>query len=129
MLGPIEDLIKQEKNSPMLPQLELVNRNALRLLKLVNSLLDFSKIEHGREQASFEPVDIASVTRDLTSIFRSTCERVGKHKFPPASPTQIKTISTPLETFFPTLETFGPKKISNKSKKFPPWPKIYNLMR
>ncbi|ELR18492.1 multisensor hybrid histidine kinase, partial [Acanthamoeba castellanii str. Neff] len=68
MLGPIE--IERE-------QLTLIHRNALRLYKLVNSLLDFSRIEAGRARAQFEAVDLASLTADLTSIFRSATERSG----------------------------------------------------
>ena len=56
-------------------QLTLIHRNALRLYKLVNSLLDFSRIEAGRARAQFEAVDLASLTADLTSIFRSATER------------------------------------------------------
>ena len=57
--------------------LELAQRNSLRLLKLVNSLLDFSRIEAGRLQASFESVDAATLTRDLASNFRSAMESAG----------------------------------------------------
>ena len=39
-----------------------MHRNALRLLKLVNTLLDFSRIEAGRVQAVFEPIDLAALT-------------------------------------------------------------------
>ena len=56
-------------------RLQLVHRNSLRLLKLVNSLLDFSRIEAGRAQASYEPIDLAALTRDLASTFRSAIER------------------------------------------------------
>ena len=80
MLGPIEDLILKERateEKSLLVQLELIHRNALRLLKLVNTLLDFSRIEAGRMEATFEPVDISQVTHDLASVFRSACERVG----------------------------------------------------
>jgi signal transduction histidine kinase len=53
----------------------LIHRNALRLYKLVNSLLDFSRIEAGRARAQFEAVDLAALTQDLASIFRSAIER------------------------------------------------------
>ena len=39
-------------------RLQLVERNAARLHKLVNSLLDFSRIEAGRVQASYEETDL-----------------------------------------------------------------------
>ncbi|MET0399039.1 MAG: ATP-binding protein [Longimicrobiaceae bacterium] len=54
---------------------ETVRRSSLRLQKLVNTLLEFSRIEAGRVQASFEPVDLAGYTRDLASLFRSAMER------------------------------------------------------
>ena len=58
-------------------QLEVVHRNGLRLLKLVNTLLDFSRIEAGRVQAVFEPTDLAALTAELASVFRSAIERAG----------------------------------------------------
>ena len=58
-------------------RLDVAHRNGLRLLKLVNTLLDFSRIEAGRIQASYEPTDLAALTADLASIFRSAIERAG----------------------------------------------------
>ncbi|HEY8550643.1 MAG TPA: ATP-binding protein [Vicinamibacterales bacterium] len=58
-------------------ELESVHRNALRLLKLVNTLLDFSRIEAGRVQAVFEPTDLSTLTADLASAFRSATQRAG----------------------------------------------------
>ena len=55
----------------------MAHRNSLRLLKLVNMLLDFSRIEAGRAQAVFEPTDLATLTADLASSFRSACEKAG----------------------------------------------------
>jgi PAS domain S-box-containing protein len=80
MLGPIEDVLNDAASS--LPQahrgpLEMVHHNALRLLKLVNALLDFSRIEAGRLQASFAPTDLATLTGELASNFRSACDRAG----------------------------------------------------
>ncbi len=54
------------------------HRNAAaQLLRLVNALLDFSRLEAGRAQASFEPVDLPALTADLASNFRSLCEKAG----------------------------------------------------
>jgi PAS domain S-box-containing protein len=57
--------------------LDLLNRNAQRLLKLVNALLDFSRIEAGRTFASFAPTDLPAFTAELTSVFRSATDRAG----------------------------------------------------
>ena len=78
MAGPIQELLEEDT----LPEgarerLELAQRNTLRLQKLVNNLLDFSRIEAGREQGHFEPVDLAALTQDLVSSFRSAFERAG----------------------------------------------------
>ncbi|MCP3140245.1 ATP-binding protein [Pyxidicoccus xibeiensis] len=77
MLGPTEDALAQPQRTLAGENLLVVYRNALRLLKLVNSLLDFSRIEAGRATASYEPTDLASVTTDLASAFQSAIERAG----------------------------------------------------
>jgi PAS domain S-box-containing protein len=79
MLGPIEDALDAADDLPpaQRERLDVAHRNALRLLKLVNSLLDFSRIEAGRTQARFEPTDLGALTGDLASNFRSACERGG----------------------------------------------------
>ena len=78
MLGPVQDALASASTpTPVRAQLELAHRNALRLLKLVNSLLDFARIEAGRVQASFEPVQLGALTADLASTFRSAMERAG----------------------------------------------------
>src|SRR6185369_9370068 len=80
MLGPLEDLLGGALGAvtdDQRRQLELLRRNGVRLQKLVNSLLDFSRLEAGRLQASYEPTDLATMTRDLASAFRSAVERAG----------------------------------------------------
>jgi PAS domain S-box-containing protein len=62
---------------PYRQDLALVQRNGLRLLKLVNTLLDFSRIEAGRIQACYEPTDVTAFTADLASVFRSAIEKAG----------------------------------------------------
>jgi PAS domain S-box-containing protein len=80
MLGPIEEMLDHGATalSPAdRTQLEVVNRNGLRLLRLVNTLLDFSRIEAGRVHARYQPTDLAALTCDLASVFRSAVERAG----------------------------------------------------
>ena len=80
MLGPVEDaLASSNEQLPPLQRerLELVYRNGLRLQRLVNSLLDFSQIEAGRVSAAYESTALADFTADLTSNFRSACEKAG----------------------------------------------------
>jgi len=80
MLGPLLDTLA-EQNGPLPPsvakELAVVHRNGLRLLKLVNTLLDFSRIEAGRLQAQFVPTDLAAFTTELASVFRSAIEKAG----------------------------------------------------
>ena len=57
--------------------LELVHRNGLRLQRLVNTLLDFSRIEAGRVQAVYEPTDLSLYTAELAGSFRSAMEKAG----------------------------------------------------
>ncbi|MGV0102714.1 PAS domain S-box protein [Nostoc sp. DSM 114160] len=78
LLAPLQDALS-DRTHP-LPQeqslrLELAQRNAVRLLKLVNTLLDFSRIEAGRMEAVYEPTDLATFTTELASVFRSAIER------------------------------------------------------
>jgi PAS domain S-box-containing protein len=79
MLGPLEEMLDGEATLAEEDRArgEVAHRNAVRLLKLVNSLLDFSRIEAGRMDASFEATDLAALTADLASNFRSATERAG----------------------------------------------------
>jgi PAS domain S-box-containing protein len=81
MLGPLEDMLAQHPDDASLTarrsDLELMRRNGVRLRKLVNTLLDFSRIEAGRMRSVFEPVDLAAYTAELASTFRSAMEKAG----------------------------------------------------
>ena len=79
MLGPLETLLNDSASlgPERCRQLSVVHRNSLRLLRLVNMLLNFSRIEAGRMQASYQPTDLAALTADLVSQFRAATERAG----------------------------------------------------
>ena len=78
LLAPLDEVLAGNKlDSSDRQGLELARRGGARLQKLVNSLLEFSRIEAGRIEAAFEPVDLAALTTDLASMFRSAFERAG----------------------------------------------------
>jgi PAS domain S-box-containing protein len=80
LVGPIEEGLA-DTQAPLPPahreRQEIAHRNALRLLRLVNTLLDFSRIEAGRIDANYEPTDLATLTTELASVFRSAIEKAG----------------------------------------------------
>lgn len=80
MLGPLEDLLARTETDEVSEDRALLmaaRRNGQRLLKLVNTLLDFARIEAGRAQASYQLTDLPVLTAELASNFRSACERAG----------------------------------------------------
>ena len=78
LLGPIEDAMNEPGNAEdNQVRLGVAYRNALRMQKLVNTLLDFSRIEAGRAEGQFSAIDIAGFTAELASSFRSAIEKAG----------------------------------------------------
>ena len=80
LVGPIEEGLA-DATTPLPPvhreRQEVAHRNAQRLLRLVNNLLDFSRIEAGRIDASYEPTDLSTFTIELAGLFRSAIEKAG----------------------------------------------------
>lgn len=77
MLGPTEEALASPERALTGESLAIVYRNEVRLLKLVNTLLEFSRIEAGRAQATYEAVDLAALTTDLASAFESAIAEAG----------------------------------------------------
>ncbi|CCG99247.1 multi-sensor signal transduction histidine kinase [Fibrella aestuarina BUZ 2] len=80
MLGPLEELLRGTDGAlsrAHQTHVQAAHRNARRLLRLVNTLLDFSRLEAGRLQANFALTDLATLTVDLASNFRSAVEKAG----------------------------------------------------
>ncbi|PVY96510.1 ATP-binding protein [Actinomycetospora cinnamomea] len=79
IMGPVEDLRAADEVDPerWRAELEVVHRNGQRLGRLVNSLLDFSRLQAGRHEAHFVPIDLATATAELAGVFRSAMERAG----------------------------------------------------
>ena len=80
LLGPAADALRDRADALPASQrarVEVIQRNAERLLKLVNTLLDFSRMQAGQVQARFEPLDLAQYTAELACMFESATERAG----------------------------------------------------
>jgi PAS domain S-box-containing protein len=77
LLGPLDELMDRRLDAGDRSLIELAHRNAARLLRLVNALLDFSRVESGRVDPRFVPTDVGPFTAELASNFRSACEKAG----------------------------------------------------
>jgi signal transduction histidine kinase/DNA-binding response OmpR family regulator len=80
MLGPLEEVLNKA-DEDVVPDnrrlVDLAHRNGMRLMRLVNALLDFSRIEAGRAQATYRQTDLAAYTAELASSFRSATDKAG----------------------------------------------------
>ncbi len=80
MIGPLESILFEGETK--LPQkirtdVDVAYRNCIRLLKLVNNLLDFSRLESQQMEAFFEPVFLHEITADIASSFLPAMEKAG----------------------------------------------------
>ncbi len=64
-LGPLESLLKMEHTAEEEEHLHALHRNQLRLLRLINQLLDVAKVESGKAQAEYSKEDVVTVVREL----------------------------------------------------------------
>jgi signal transduction histidine kinase len=80
ILGPLERALDRPGFPPAArEEIDVARRGATRMLKIVNGLLDFSRIEAGENTGYFQPTDLAQLTRDVAAMFRSTAEAAGLH--------------------------------------------------
>lgn len=77
MIGPLDDVMRTELDPAQREAVDCALRNSRRLLRLVNMLLSFARIEAGREKAVYRPTDLAGIVADVASNFRSACARGG----------------------------------------------------
>ncbi|HET9325473.1 MAG TPA: ATP-binding protein [Candidatus Eisenbacteria bacterium] len=80
MLGPLEEALSRAEGQDLpggKDLVEIAHRNGLRLLKLVNALLDYSRIEAGRAKLSTKTEDLCELTAVYASMFRSAMDRAG----------------------------------------------------
>jgi PAS domain S-box-containing protein len=76
MLGPLSQLSGSDDFTTR-DLAEKARRNSLRLLKLVNTLLEYTQLQAGRAEATFAKTDLATLTRHLIGLFGSAFEGAG----------------------------------------------------
>ncbi|RIB10547.1 hypothetical protein C2G38_2205778 [Gigaspora rosea] len=78
MLSPLDDIITIcSKEASMMSHLQLIRRNSHRLLKLINSLLQFSNIEANKLKVDYRETNITEFTQELVSNFKNMAETLG----------------------------------------------------
>lgn len=75
ILGPAEKLLTGSQSDDILKQAELIKRNAIRLLGLINQLLDLSKLEAGKLKLEASLSNIVSFVKGVTQSFESLAEQ------------------------------------------------------
>ena len=75
ILTPLEEAASAPSAALAGPDLFAALRNAQRLKRLVNQLLEFARVEAKRVEVRYQPTDVAALTVDLASAFRSAIER------------------------------------------------------
>ncbi len=75
IMGPVEQLLQQESNMHKTGQLQMIRRNARRLLNLVNQLLDFRNIKAQEQKLNTSEGDFVAFSRDVAESFKDLAER------------------------------------------------------
>ena len=77
-IGPLEDLRARAGGDPQVERwLDIAIRNARRLLRLVNQILDVAKLEAGAMHLAPRPLDLGPFTRGVVGAFAPVAERKG----------------------------------------------------
>lgn len=77
IMTPLDAIIKQEKDPELKKKLGYIYQNAVRLLKLVNQLLDFRKLEMKGERLTLKMNNIIEFVEDIYSQFKEIAANEG----------------------------------------------------
>jgi len=80
VISPIQSLYQGDMGELMPGQARLISqmyRNSLKLLDMINQMLDFSKFEAGKMELRLGPVDLDETVRDIIAVFEDVTERKG----------------------------------------------------
>ena len=71
IISPLVSMIREERDESKRRKLEMIHRNATRLLNLVNQILDFRKIDQNKEKLTLSHIDIVSFVDNICTSFRT----------------------------------------------------------
>ena len=77
ILGPVQDALARTQDSGVRDSLELVQSNAVRLLQLIDELLDLSRIDAGGLRLNIGLVELSGMTRTLGERYGRLVEEKG----------------------------------------------------
>ena len=76
ILAPLESIRQNPKLPlPLKQNLEFINKNVLRLLRLVNQLMDFRKIEHGKMKVKATENNLGDFVKEIAEEFRTIAHK------------------------------------------------------
>lgn len=70
ILGPLETIIQGKQDQDFRPLLQAMEANARRLLRHVNALLDFAKIDAGKIECNYEYDNLGLILKELSAAAR-----------------------------------------------------------
>lgn len=71
ILNPLDKMAKKEKDPQLKSDIWTLQRNAKHLLKIVNQILDFRKIENNKMVLNVQEMDIVSFTEEIVKYFET----------------------------------------------------------
>lgn len=74
ILSPIESLIKDTPEGPLLNVYKMINQNGQRILRLINQVMEMRKLDRGQVRLSAAPTDVARFFREIASSFDNIAE-------------------------------------------------------
>ncbi|WP_026259945.1 substrate-binding domain-containing protein [Segetibacter koreensis] len=76
ILGPLEELLLNNKNQyNQIQNLNLIHKNVIRLLRLINQLMDFRKIEVDKMRLRASENDIVAFVSDILQSYKSIAQK------------------------------------------------------
>jgi signal transduction histidine kinase/AraC-like DNA-binding protein len=74
VLSPIQELLNKKETSQFRSELNILNKNANRLLSLVNQIMDLRKLESGKMQLNASTSDLVQFTQEIIKAFKKATE-------------------------------------------------------